>query len=335
MFARTITTRSISIAQIRNKIIPVSARHFSSNNNNNEFREEIFQKYLNAMDHSIRPPEGYNKDNVPPHIDKIGTHKQTFYTPDKPLHSPESSYDITISKLLSAGLHLGHSTSLWNPVTFPFIFGTRAGISIINLEYTIVYLRRACKVVREVALRGGLILFVGTRPGFAQATVEAARRCDGYQVTKRWLPGTISNSRQILGKLTPTHPDDGGGLPEVFKPDLVIVLNPLENAIVLAETKQANIPTIGITDTDFDPRKVTYPIPANDDSVRGITLIAGVLSVAARDGLNHRKKLLKEQEEREAGKLGVVKMMVQAMEESKREEEEMIDNFEETEETKE
>ncbi|CAG8588618.1 8064_t:CDS:2, partial [Paraglomus brasilianum] len=313
----------------------VSARHFSSNSNDNEFREEIVRRYLNAMDPSIRPPEGYNKDNVSPYIDKIGTHKQIFYTPYKPLYSPESLYDITISKLLSAGLHLGHSTSLWNPVTFPFIFGTRAGISIINLEYTIVYLRRACRVVREVALRGGIILFVGTRAGFAQATIEAARRCNGYQVTKRWLPGTISNSRQILGKLTPAHPDGGGGPPEVFKPDLAIVLNPLENAIVLAEMKQANIPTIGITDTDFDPRKVTYPIPANDDSVRGVTLIAGVLSVAARDGLNHRRKLLKEQEERQAGKFGIIKVRVQAMEESKREEENMIDNFDETEETEE
>ncbi|CAG8502000.1 4815_t:CDS:2, partial [Dentiscutata heterogama] len=193
------------------------------------------------------------------------------------------------------GLHIGHSKSLWNPNTSPFIFGIRHGISIINLEHTLIYLRRACKVTREISYRGGIILFVNTRGGgFARATINAAKRCKQFQLTTRWLPGTITNSQQILGHLMPKEPEEL--LPKVFKPDLIILLNPLENAIVLEEAKHGNVPTIGIVDTDFDPRKVSWPIPANDDSVRGVELIAGVLSVAARDGLIQRRKMMEKME---------------------------------------
>ncbi|CAG8459419.1 5689_t:CDS:2 [Racocetra fulgida] len=205
--------------------------------------------------------------------------------------NPPTPYDLTLASLLSAGLHIGHSKSLWNPKTSPFIFGIRHGISIINLDHTLIYLRRACKVTREISYRGGIILFINTRGGgFALATINAAKRCNQFQLTTRWLPGTITNSQQILGHLMPKEPNEI--LPKVFKPDLIILLNPLENTIVLEEAKHGNVPTIGIIDTDFDPQKVSWPIPANDDSVRGVELIAGVLSMAARDGLIHRRKIM-------------------------------------------
>src|SRR4051812_445961 len=121
-------------------------------------------------------------------------------------HEMSTPHELTIAKLLAAGLHLGHSTSLWNPATLPFIFGTRAGISIINLDHTLVYLRQACKVVREIALRDGIIVFVGTRPGMEKATVNAAKRCGGYQVSTKWCPGTITNAFQILGRHAPLDP---------------------------------------------------------------------------------------------------------------------------------
>ncbi|CAG8466099.1 3939_t:CDS:1, partial [Ambispora gerdemannii] len=201
------------------------------------------------------------------------------------------------------GCHLGHSTSLWNPLTSPFIYGTRAGISIIDLEQTLIYLRRACKVTREISFRGGIILFIGTRPGiFSKVTIEAAKRAEAYQVSKRWIPGTITNSSQVLRKMLleeqetrmTLNRDSKQQQQEVlkaFKPDLMIILNPIENQIAIAEAHSANIPTIGIVDSDFDPGRVSYPIPANDDSVRSVDLIAGVLSVAAKDGLNHRRKI--------------------------------------------
>lgn len=233
---------------------------------------------------------------MPDFLRKIGSIKIPSESPDKTLNLPPSPYDLTLSSLLKAGLHLGHSKSLWHPSTFPFIYGTRHDINIINLEYTFIYLRRACKVVREISYRGGIILFVNSRGGgFARAAIEAAKRCKQFQLTTRWLPGTLTNSQQVLGHLTTKK--EGDVLPKVYAPDLIILLNPVENEIVLKEAKQCNVPTIGVVDTNFDPMKVSWPIPANDDSVRGIELIAGVLSVAARDGLLHRYEMLKKIEE--------------------------------------
>ncbi|CAO3597755.1 unnamed protein product [Absidia cylindrospora] len=205
-------------------------------------------------------------------------------------------HNLSIAKLLAAGLHLGHSTSLWEPATLPFIFGTREGISIINLEHTLVHLRRACNVAREVALRGGSILFVGTRPGFQTLTIEAARTCDGYHVSGKWIPGTLTNAHQVLGRHASPDPEDPGRPPKTYQPDLMILLNPLENKIAIAEAQLGKIPIIAITDTDYDPRLVTYPIPANDDSIRGVELIAKVIATAAKDGVFRRKQLLDQKE---------------------------------------
>ncbi|KAI8371464.1 ribosomal protein S2, flavodoxin-like domain-containing protein [Radiomyces spectabilis] len=212
---------------------------------------------------------------------------------------PITQYNLTIAKLMAAGLHLGHSTSLWEPSTLPFIFGTREGISIINLEHTLVYLRRACNVTREIATRGGTILFIGTRPGFQDLTIDAARHCEGFQVSSKWIPGTLTNRFQVLGRHATPDPENPGRPSKTFKPDLIVLLNPLENKIAIAEAQLHNIPIIAITDTDYDPRLVAYPIPANDDSIRGVELIAKVISSAAKDGLFRRKQLL-DQKEKEA-----------------------------------
>jgi small subunit ribosomal protein S2 len=205
-------------------------------------------------------------------------------------------YNISIAKLLAAGLHLGHSTSLWEPATLPFIFGTREGISIINLEHTLVYLRRACNVAREIALRGGSILFVGTRPGFQDLTIDAARQCDGFHVSSKWIPGTLTNAHQVLGRHAAPDPENPGRIPKTYKPHLIVLLNPLENKIAISEAQLNKIPVIAITDTDYDPRLVTYPIPANDDAIRGVELIAKVISSAAKDGAFRRKQLLDQKE---------------------------------------
>ncbi|RUP51133.1 ribosomal protein S2, flavodoxin-like domain-containing protein [Jimgerdemannia flammicorona] len=221
--------------------------------------------------------------------------------PAPPSQSP-TSYTLTISHLIAAGLHLGHSTSLWNPATLPFIFGTRAGISIINLEHTLVHLRRACQVLREISLRGGIIIFVGTRPGIYRVVINAARRAEAYHIFTRWIPGTLTNAIQVLGRYAPPNPDDPSRPPRIFKPDVLIVLNPIENEIAIAEAMLNRVPVIAITDTDYDPRKVTYPIPANDDSVRGVELVAGVLAEAAREGVLKRKMLKDKMEMKELRK---------------------------------
>ncbi|KAG0347895.1 37S ribosomal protein, mitochondrial [Podila humilis] len=205
--------------------------------------------------------------------------------PRSALGDHPSSNSLTIAQLLAAGLHLGHSTSLWNVASMPFVFGTREGISIINLEHTLTHLRRACTVTKAVARQGGIILFIGTRDGMDHVTIDAAKSCNAYYVASKWCPGTITNAQEIVGPHTPRLSDARpGDLAKPFRPDLVIVLNPIENMIAIKEATRFNIPTIAITDTDVDPRIVSYPIPANDDSVRGVELVAKVLAEAAKDG---------------------------------------------------
>ncbi|CAG8494456.1 14692_t:CDS:2 [Funneliformis mosseae] len=241
-----------------------------------DFKQELSSRFYKAIDDNpIDPAKFRLKDDVPGFVKQTGSFKKIFDSATKNLESPPSPYDLTLSSLLTANLHLGHSTSLWNPKTSPFIFGIRHGINIINLDYTLIYLRRACKAIKEISYNDGIILFINTRGGgFSNSIIKAARRCNQYQLTTRWLPGTITNSQQIL-----------------------------ENEIVLEEARQGNVPTIGVIDTDFDPNKVTWPIPANDDSVRGIELLVGVLSVAAKDGLIQRKLMLdKIEKERRRGK---------------------------------
>ncbi|CAI2172384.1 1699_t:CDS:2 [Funneliformis geosporum] len=270
-----------------------------------DFKRELSSRFYKAIDDNPINPAKFRlkNDDVPEFVKQTGSFKKIFNSATINLESPPSPYDLTLSSLLTANLHLGHSTSLWNPKTSPFIFGIRHGINIINLDYTLIYLRRACKAIKEISYNDGIILFINTRGGgFSNCVITAARRCNQYQLTTRWLPGTITNSQQILGTLIPKKEQDV--ISKVFKPDLIVLLNPSENEIVLEEAKQGNIPTIGIIDTDFDPNKVTWPIPANDDSVRGIELLVGVLSVAAKDGLIQRKLMLdKIEKERRKGKV--------------------------------
>src|SRR5277367_4850528 len=234
----------------------------------------------------------------------LGTGTNPAYTPNLHLISPPSSNELTLQTLLTAQSHLGHATSLWNPRNSAYIFGIRDGIHIISLDATFSYLRRAAKIVTEIARRGGLILFVGTRDGHEDIVVNAARRAGGYHVFDRWTPGSLTNGQQILGRCAVKVVDvldrelpqysarmaesAAAGAHPVLKPDLVICLNPLENEACLHECGLHNVPTIGIIDTDADPSWVTYPIPANDDSLRCVMLVAGVLGRAGEEGQRMR-----------------------------------------------
>ncbi|KAJ3151889.1 37S ribosomal protein, mitochondrial [Geranomyces michiganensis] len=243
---------------------------------------------------------------------------------------------LTVRTLVAANLHLGHARQSWNQNMLPYIYGERQGIHIINLEHTIVMLRRAINVTREIALRGGNILFVGTKPAIHRLTVEAARHADAYFATS-WVGGTITNKERVLRRSVGYDPDkvmqtlmppedaepakgsssrrglkaqaaaaSSGGeedsatgrrqssqgpknpQPYVHTPDLLIILDYANNAWAVREANQANIPVIAICDTDCNPRRVQYPIPANDDSVTGVELIARALSMASREGRTMR-----------------------------------------------
>ena len=224
-----------------------------------------------------------------------------YYQPHKILNHPPSPSDITLELLLASQAHLGHKTSHWNPMNSRYIFGIRQGIHIISLDQTAAHLRRACRVVSGVAERGGLILFVGTRPGQDRCVVKAAQMAGGCHLFERWTPGSITNGHQILGQCRTKVVDeldrniegfdDELRERQVLRPDLVVCLNPLENWVMLHECGLNTIPTIGVIDTDANPTWVTYPIPANDDSLRCVQVIAGALGRAGQEGQARRKEL--------------------------------------------
>ncbi|KAK1141262.1 hypothetical protein N8T08_009301 [Aspergillus melleus] len=232
---------------------------------------------------------------------ELGTQVANAYQPEDLIRFPPKPSDITLELLLASQTHLGHSTSRWNPQNSRYIFGIRDGIHIISLDVTAAHLRRAAKVVEEVAVRGGLILFVGTRPGQKRYVIRAAELSQAYHVFERWTPGSLTNGQQILGhcatKVVNAFDQELPAYRETLeessalKPDLVICLNPVENDVLLHECGVNNIPTIGIVDTDADPTSVTYPIPSNDDSLRAVGVIAGVLGQAGHAGQARRMEL--------------------------------------------
>ncbi|ODQ64499.1 hypothetical protein NADFUDRAFT_47178 [Nadsonia fulvescens var. elongata DSM 6958] len=228
----------------------------------------------------------------------LGSDISNVYEPFKNIFYPPKPTDVTVSTLLAAGAHLGHSTSLTRSNCQPYLFGIRDGIHIIDLETTVSHLRRACKVIEGVAEKGGLILFVGTRPGQQRSLELAAQRSNGFYVYKRWVPGTITNFHQISNLWKRKEIDMGDNETGAFvasglnaqrvKPDLVVILNPIENQVAVSECLRGDVPTIALIDTDSEPSMVTYPIPANDDSIRTTDVIVGILSRAAQQGKKRR-----------------------------------------------
>lgn len=206
--------------------------------------------------------------------------------------------------MVAAGAHLGHSPTLSHRAALAHVYGTRSDISYIDLRHTLPALRRAAQVVKEVVERDGIVVFVGSLKGAEQAVWENSKRLgeNGYGVTK-WLPGTISNAKEVFGwaeihESSNGEDEDVAGLrrprapptPMSFKPSLLVLLSPTLNRHALREATANEVPTIGICDTDIDPRSVTYAIPANDDSPRAVELIAGVLGMAGKDGLARKRE---------------------------------------------
>lgn len=185
---------------------------------------------------------------------------------------------VTIRQMMACSMHLGHAASRWNPKMAAFIYGERAGIHIINLERTLVCLRQASNVVKDIASRGGKIVFVGTSAPIQRLTYEVAQKCRQFYVNTRWVGGTVTNRRQVLRN-------------DHLMPDLLIVLDPMTNEKAVLEAHTANIPVIAICDTNSDPTRVTYPIPANDDAFSSVELIARTLSLAAEEGRETRTKI--------------------------------------------
>lgn len=192
-----------------------------------------------------------------------------------------SPQTVTLHQMMACSMHMGHTPSRWNPKMAPFIFGEHAGIHVIDLEKTIACLRQACQAVLSIAATGkagGCILFVGTSENIQRITYESAMDCGQFYVNKRWIGGTLTNRTQVLRN-------------DKLIPDLMIVLDPVQNQKAIKEAEDVNVPVVAICDTNFDPSSVTYPIPANDDATPSVELIARSLSHAAAEGLRRRSSI--------------------------------------------
>lgn len=237
------------------------------------------------------------------------TRTNTFQ-PHHSLHRPLHASELSLSALTAAGCHLGHALRDSHPASYAHVYGTRHGVSILDVRHTLSALRTAASVVKRTVLQDGLVLFLGSHGrGIDRAVEENAKRLgeNGFAAL-RWKLGSVSNANKVFASAMSTlkqpgsstgqdNPDALSMEPDAapvsqlsLRPSLVIALSPTTTKSALREITAANIPTIGITDSNVDPRCVTYPIPANDDGPRSVELIAGVLASAGQDALQLRQQ---------------------------------------------
>ncbi len=244
-----------------------------------------------------------------------------------------------VEELLEAGVHFGHQTRRWNPKMKRFIFQERHGIHVIDLAQTVECLAKAGSFLSDIVRKGGNVLFVGTKKQAQAAVRETAEKAGQPYVTERWLGGTLTNMKTVkksLGRLQEIEKMDADGKMatygkkeqamlhrelarlhrnldgirdmESFPKALFIVdLNRERNAV--AEAVRLKIPIVAIVDTNCDPDQVAYPVPGNDDSIRSLRLLLGILSEglsdakaeldAARARARAEEKRRKEKEEAE------------------------------------
>lgn len=222
--------------------------------------------------------------------------------------------EFSMRSLLEAGAHFGHQTHRWNPKMERYIFGSRSNIHIIDLSQSIPLLHQALVAVRDVAAKGGRVLFVGTKRQAADPVAEAAKRCAQYYMNNRWLGGTLTNWRTVSGSIARLRELEGllesggdgrvkkellnlqrekdklelslGGIKDMGSiPDIMFVIDTNKEAIAILEARKLNIPIIAILDTNSDPDGITYPIPGNDDAARAIQTYCDLIADAVLDGL--------------------------------------------------
>jgi len=216
--------------------------------------------------------------------------------------------DVTIKSLLEAGVHFGHRTRRWNPKMKRFIFEERNGIHILDLQKTISQLNKAGQVLRGIVLRGGSVLFVGTKKQAKETIYTTSTRCGMFYVNERWLGGTLTNNKTIrksIGRLRELEEMSQDGTFEKLSkkevarllrqkaklhkyldgikemnglPDAVFVVDARRDKIAIAESRKIGIPVVAMVDTNCDPDVADYPIAANDDAIKSVSLISNVLA---------------------------------------------------------
>ena len=217
---------------------------------------------------------------------------------------------VSMNYLLEAGVHFGHQRRRWNPKMKEYIYTTRDDIYIIDLQKTVKKLEEAYEAMKEIAQNGGTVLFVGTKKQAQEVCIEEALRSKAYYVTERWLGGTLTNFRTIRRRVKRLEEiekmEENGtlnllpkkeviqikkeydklnknlrGIREMKKmPQALVIVDPRKEEIAIKEARILGIPVFGIVDTNCDPDMVDYVIPGNDDAVRAVKLLIGVLTNA-------------------------------------------------------
>ncbi len=217
---------------------------------------------------------------------------------------------VSKSYLLEAGVHFGHQTKRWNPKMKEYIFTSRDDIYIIDLQKTVEKLEEAYAELFKATQNGGKVLFVGTKKQAQEVSIEEAKRCKGYYVTERWLGGTLTNFKTIrerINRLSEIEELEKKGTLDLLPkkeaakikkeydklnkilcgiremnrlPQAVIIVDPRVEINAIREARKLGIPVFGIVDTNSDPDDVDFVIPGNDDAVRSVKVILGVLANA-------------------------------------------------------
>ncbi len=227
---------------------------------------------------------------------------------------------VTMRQLLESGVHFGHQTKRWNPKMKRYIFTSRNGIHVIDLQQTIKLIRKSYQIVKDTVKRGGTVLFVGTKKQAQDAIQAEAQRCGMPYVKHRWLGGFLTNSitiRQSVNKFRTMRRllEDGtidslsnkeasrkkkllakldhylSGIEGMYAlPSIVFVVDTQKEQLAVKEARKLKIPIIGVVDTNADPTEVDYPIPANDDAIRAVKLICTIVAQAVIDGKAERSQ---------------------------------------------
>lgn len=229
-----------------------------------------------------------------------------------------------LRQLLESGAHFGHQTNRWNPKMKKYIFGSRNGIYIIDLQQTLQRFREAYQFVRNTTARGDRVLFVGTKKQAQDIVSQEAERSQQFYVNQRWLGGALTNFatiKQSLNRLKEyDHMEASGAwdvLPkkEVLKlqkkreklekllggikemdslPGAVFIIDCKKERIAISEAKKLGIPTIALVDTNCDPDDIDHVIPCNDDAIRALRLMTSGLADAAIEGMHERQAAIPE-----------------------------------------
>jgi len=222
--------------------------------------------------------------------------------------------EVTIKTMLEAGVHFGHQKRRWNPKMAKYIFGERNGIYIIDLQKTAQKLKAAIEFTRGITVKGGTILFVGTKKQSQLPISEEAARCGMPFVNQRWLGGTLTNFATVRRSLLrfralKKSKEDGslyrlpkgevmikerelermqknlGGIENLTRlPEAIFIVDPHKERTAVAEALRLHIPIVALCDTNCDPDEVQFPIPSNDDAIRAIRMMCSVIAESAKEG---------------------------------------------------